>query len=508
MASSAKDTAEWVGGLVSMPASVTGQPASLLWMSADGAVLGHRPGRPGTLLGEAAESLRETIARPLVGRPHTPTRVRVASRDLADALRAGGTRVDIACAPTPEIDALLAVLSEELGDTPHDETFLSPEVRRDRVASFFQAAAELFRAAPWEVVPRDESLLLVASEALELTNAVVSIMGHMGQSSGLLFFSDAAAFEAHLARLEAFDEGHLREMPAMPPHLNLTFDHAPDVSTTVRKEVARHGWPVASPAAYPSLFAVTDANTPRPLSPRDFTIAEAVARALVSLVADKDALAAAWRGAAPVTRTFSVATHDGALSITLRAPNKGSVTDVERTGRLPTALSALEARGDEIDDDARRSLEGALIDRFLASPEGKSVTATGAPRLVVDIAAKYFGMTVADVTADDLVEILFTLFPATVSAEPSEARGLIEELRAFYEYLAREVAHPHAEACLHMLAGDTVSNFEQALSDVPVALAMRGELGASTRRRPPTLARKAKKQKERKALRKARAKGR
>ncbi|MEO7731497.1 MAG: hypothetical protein ABIY55_11030, partial [Kofleriaceae bacterium] len=85
---------EWVGGLASMPAYITGEgdpyrPDMLIWMSADGAVLGHESGKPGSLLGLACESLRSTIERPIFGQPHAPQRVRVASRELAEALRAG-----------------------------------------------------------------------------------------------------------------------------------------------------------------------------------------------------------------------------------------------------------------------------------------------------------------------------------------------------------------------------------------------------------------------------------
>ena len=51
---------EWVGGLVSMPAYVTGEgepyrPEVLLWMSGDGLVLGTTTAKPGEVVGVAAE---------------------------------------------------------------------------------------------------------------------------------------------------------------------------------------------------------------------------------------------------------------------------------------------------------------------------------------------------------------------------------------------------------------------------------------------------------------------
>src|SRR5690606_41102281 len=111
---------EWVGGIVAMPVYVTGEgepyrPETLFWMSAEGAVLGHSVGKPGELVELACESLRRTIEQPMFGRPHAPDRVRVASPELAEALRAGQPDLEVVCAPTPEIDAVFAARREQIG---------------------------------------------------------------------------------------------------------------------------------------------------------------------------------------------------------------------------------------------------------------------------------------------------------------------------------------------------------------------------------------------------------
>ena len=117
---------EWVGGIVAMPAYVTGEgepyrPETLFWMGAEGAVLGHTVGKPGELLELASESLRGTIAQPMWGRPHAPDRVRVASPELASALRAGQSEIEVVCAPTPEIDAVFAAMRERMSDDAETE---------------------------------------------------------------------------------------------------------------------------------------------------------------------------------------------------------------------------------------------------------------------------------------------------------------------------------------------------------------------------------------------------
>jgi hypothetical protein len=103
---------EWVDGVMAMPAYVTGEggppyrPEALFWIDMNGRVIGHAVGVPGEVLVQACESLRSTIERPVVGRPHTPDRVRVASPVLAEAPRSEIPTLDVVCAPTPELDAL------------------------------------------------------------------------------------------------------------------------------------------------------------------------------------------------------------------------------------------------------------------------------------------------------------------------------------------------------------------------------------------------------------------
>jgi hypothetical protein len=154
---------EWVGGVVSMPAYVTGEgepyrPETLFWMGAEGAVLGHAAGRPGEVLGLACESLRRTIERPMFGRPHAPARVRVASSELAEVLRAGQSAVEVVCAPTPEIDAVLAVMRESMNEAAKTEqTYLSPEISPAAVAAFFRRRSGCPRQGSHRVPPTGPS---------------------------------------------------------------------------------------------------------------------------------------------------------------------------------------------------------------------------------------------------------------------------------------------------------------------------------------------------------------
>jgi hypothetical protein len=459
---------EWIGSTVEMPAYVTGEaepyrPEALFWMGADGAILGSTLAKPGELLPMASESLQSTIEQPMYGRPHSPTRVRVASAELADALRAGHPGLDVVCAPTPELDEMLALMREKMAeDGATEQSYLSPEIAPEAMASFFTAAAALFRAKPWMLVPDDQSLFSVTIEQLGLRDAAMSVIGQMGQSFGLILFSGLDDFEAYL---NAADVIELGEKPEMPPHFALNFERGAELAPELRKEISEHHWEVAGANAYPWLVAVDEDLVARPPTGKEVTMAEAIASALTNVMAEKKALRKAWDGGEPLSRTLSVTTHAGELEVTLCAPYMRAPVEFDPSHDILADLTALSRDDDEIDDNAREALEDELVRRFAASPEAKDLGEIHACRFVMDLGANYFGHTIATLGATDLREVLFDLIPRKVSIEASEARSMIEETRAFYTFLKREFGLKQADSCLQVLGGNAVKKLEAALSD-------------------------------------------
>lgn len=459
---------EWIGGKISMPAYVTGEgepyrPEALIWMGADGGILGWTVAKPGELMPMATENLQSTMEQPMVGRPHSPTRVRVASAELADALRAGHPGLDVVCAPTPELDETLALMREKLGeDRATEQSYLSPEIEPDAMASFFKAAAALFHAKPWKLVPDDQSLFSVTIEQLGVRGAAMSVIGQMGQSFGFILFSSLDDFEAYLDAVEVMELG---EEPEMPPHFALNFARGAELAPGLRREIAEHNWEVAGANAYPWLVAIDDDLVARPPTGKEVTMAEATALALTDIMADKKALRAAWDGGEPLSRTLSVSAHQGEIDVTLCAPYMWAPTKFDPSHDILADLAALAQDDEEIDPDAREALETRLLRRFAASPEAKDFRAAHACHLVMDLAANYFGQTIATLEATDLSEILFELIPRKVSIRASKARGIVEETRAFYTFLKRAFGLQQADACLRVLGGNGVKKLEAALSD-------------------------------------------
>lgn len=228
----------------------------------------------------------------------------------------------------------------------------------------------------------------------------------------------------------------------------------------MRREIVQHGWEVASAEGYPWLTIVDEDLVGRPPTPRELAIAEALARALPKVLEPRRPLLAAWDGGDPVARTVEVATHLGDVEVAMLVSYGRAPRATE-----PRAEVASLSELDDAEDDARRSLEDALMSSFAASPEATGLTELQAGRFVMDFASTYFGATIATLEPGDLHEIVFEIIPRQVSVDASAARGMIEELRALYRYLKRVQGLEQADACLRVLDGDAVARLEDELSD-------------------------------------------
>jgi hypothetical protein len=317
---------EWVGGTIDAPglAPPDGPIARVaIWTVAMGReLLANELLAPGEdPIAGCVDALRTALRE---APDRTPSCVRVASRELAAALRAVlPASIEVVRAPTPEVDDLAAALAEFVDDhlanaTP--PTYLAPGVDADGIASIFRAAARLHRAAPWDVFPDDTSLLAVTIDALDVREQVVSVIGQAGEGYAMLLFRDAASFDDHVAIAESLEEGEIPEL--VSPNLTLNFEPGEDLAPVLREEIATHGWEVAGPEAYPWVTAMQADLSVRPPTPREHTILDAVATALVDWIERDALLAEAWDKEEETSRTSTAATPAGTFEVTLRVlPN-------------------------------------------------------------------------------------------------------------------------------------------------------------------------------------------
>jgi hypothetical protein len=460
---------EWIGGITSMPAYATDEggesyrPEMLLWLDAGEEIcpVGSLLGKPGEMLGKACDSLRETIAKPMSGSPRAPTRLRVASTEMAEALRAGHPSIEIVCAPTPEIDDVVAAMDNVLDDElASEQSFLVPGTSPEAVASFFRAAAALYRAKPWDVVPPD-SVVSVTVESHGVHEAALSVMGHLGESFGYLLFSSIADFNAYIEAAEAMHNG---QKPATPSYLVLNFVPGAELDKAARKEVSSHHWELAGARAYPWAVGIDKDMIPRPLTAKELALLEAVTAGLAKLVGEAETVAAAFAGDEPCQRDIAVATHAGEVAVSLRAPHREAPADLYDDDVL-SALCDLEEQGDIADDELRQPLEDELVRQLMESPEGSKVSGIEGHRMLMQFAANHLGASIATLQARDLPEVLFNIIPRKVSIEASEAGAIIEDCRALYRFLDGAYGLEQAEACLRVLDAGAEKKLTKALAD-------------------------------------------
>ena len=227
------------------------RPEMVLWLELpDDYIVGQELIDPqGTPLSFSGTLLRSMDA-PLVGAPRRPQRIRVCAAPLAMELRGAVPDIEVVVAPTPELDSVIAQMVASMPEGGGGPSYFEHgRVGVAAVAALFRAAAALFRSAPWKLA-QDSQALRLDIPALGVEGACVSIIGALEESLGLVIFPSHLAMERFLARMEA-GRGPDARLDMGTTTLSLNFERGADLPAGMRREAAEHGWPVASPAAYP-----------------------------------------------------------------------------------------------------------------------------------------------------------------------------------------------------------------------------------------------------------------
>jgi hypothetical protein len=198
----------------------------------------------------------------------------------AELTQAFGDRFPIEVAPTPELDAVFKEFLESGPLGQSDESYLDGgRIPEPTVARMFQAAAILYRAAPWKSAS-DGEVLRMDIPALGVEGACVSIIGALGQNLGLIVFPSLLGYERFVGAAEEEEAG--RPLDLGGPMLSLDFGRTPDLPPKMRREIAEHGWTTVAADAIPVVCHRDRDAAIRPLSERDVQIATECAFAVES----------------------------------------------------------------------------------------------------------------------------------------------------------------------------------------------------------------------------------
>jgi hypothetical protein len=120
-------------------------------------------------------------------------------------------------------------------------------------------------------------------------------------------------------------------------------------------------------------------------------------------------------------------------------------------------------------EDAAIHYREVVMERFAESPEGQELVRQGGTLgwadTLIELGMGYLAVTPAAMTAEEMKEVLFELFPRKVSADPGSGQEIVTELRAFWKFLRREYGLPNAVACLRVLTTATARRLEREMQD-------------------------------------------
>jgi hypothetical protein len=131
--------------------------------------------------------------------------------------------------------------------------------------------------------------------------------------------------------------------------------------------------------------------------------------------------------------------------------------------------SVFEKYSGELDEDRAEDYIDELMEAFGQSPEGQAVaeedSRAGWAAMLMDYGFRYLGLSVAEMSASDVREVVFEIFPSKVSTDAESAGEVVAELKAFWSFLLRAYSLPNAAKILEIFSGDAEERLRQELSD-------------------------------------------
>jgi hypothetical protein len=433
------EQAEWLGITFSVPMYITGEgepyrPQAVMFFDAGArSVVGYELVHPVDGTAQAVALFRATTAAPLDGPPRTPKRLRVPSLELAEALRAELTDVEIVVAPTPELEGVIDALLEQLTDDADDEddalqTLVPRGGLAEDVTALFEVAARLYELEPWKTVPPG-SFVGVSCPMLGIAEGALYLVGQDEPPCGFSLFwtyDDVIAYAASIGAAE-------RDEPigAIPQHLIFNYEPRSEYPASMLEQVETFGFRVAGEDAYPKTMVIDSDGIGRPLTKPELNGLTVVLDAFTKLLADP-ALAGAWTTGKVIFAKSSA----GKVTAEVAAPLAELASRVEELGPLHQRAEAF------LEELAETMPEG-----------GEPFTWAG---ILTNLSIRKVGALLPELTPEQLQELLFVAVPAEVMCEPGQAWDVIAGTKA-------ALAHAGAHELEQTLPADAVKRLEERL---------------------------------------------
>ena len=237
-------------------------------------------GMPGA--GELWNLLVAAIRKPFAGAPHRPTAIEVRPHPQWQPLEGELEQLGVELVTVPELehtDMLFDDLVQHLTGSEPPGLLDMPGVTAPQVQRLFEAAANFYKQAPWRKLGF-ESVVRVECDRYESGPWFAVVMGQSGLTLGLALYEDLKLLKRMWAGKLSDEEG-----ARMTVALTVTFEDESSLVDVDLEAIETHGWPIAAPEAYPSVFRKERGLTMRPPLSWEIDLLDACLRALPGFIA-------------------------------------------------------------------------------------------------------------------------------------------------------------------------------------------------------------------------------
>jgi tetratricopeptide (TPR) repeat protein len=232
------------------------------------------------------EALWDIVAsameQPAAGDPHRPTEIQIRPSTAWDSLTRHFEAIGVACQPSEvldQVDYLFDDLTRHMAGVDPPGLLDMPGVQPEQVGRFFEAASAFYLRAPWRSLGY-EAVIRIECDRYESGPWFAVIMGQSGLTLGLALYEDLSLLRRMWAGKLSDEEGARRTVA-----LTVTFDDESSMPEVDLEAIERHGWPIAAPEAYPSLFRKERGLSMRPPLSWEIDLMDACLRVLPDFVA-------------------------------------------------------------------------------------------------------------------------------------------------------------------------------------------------------------------------------
>ena len=232
------------------------------------------------------DKLVKAMEKPAAGEPHRPEELQVRVSELWDDLEPHLDDVRIQRSVFVDLDMIDEIVEQLIahlcGRTPAPGLLEMPGVTEQQVASFFRAAANFYRAAPWQRVASEETIKIECDQ-FESGPWYAAIIGQLGLTPGVALYEDLDAL-LRMREGATNDEQNARETVA----LSVTFGDQTETPMPDLDAALNHDWEIAAPEGYPSAMRKERGLVMRPPLSWELRLLEACLRLIPKFILSHD----------------------------------------------------------------------------------------------------------------------------------------------------------------------------------------------------------------------------